>query len=265
MEQDVGARRFQCAVIFFLALPLCAADTTLRGRVEDEDNAPVAGAAISLRSAGQPSAPTPTIQAETDVAGGFQLTVPQPGPYLITVSKTGFFALTDRAVDVATGAPEIAMVLNHIRNTSQSVNVSAAPSPIDTEETDAKRTLTGPQIFEVPYPSTHDLRNALTLMPGVVEGPGGNLHFNGGAENQVQYMLNGFNISDPITGTFSAHLPVDAVQSIDFLNSRYSPEFGKGSSGALSIRTESGDDTWRYGGTNFIPGVDTSGGLHIGA
>jgi Carboxypeptidase regulatory-like domain len=264
-EQHVQLRGFQCAVLFVLALRLCSAEAILRGRVEDENNAPVAGAAVSARPSDQASVSARPVPLETDVSGAFQLTVPESGSYLISVSKEGFFPLADRPLNISEAAPEVTLVLNHVRNTSESVYVSAAPSPIDVDETGAKSSLSGPQIFEVPYPSTHELRNALTILPGVVEGPAGDLHFDGGAENQVQYLLNGFNVNDPLTGTFNTHLAVDAVQSIDYLNSRYSPEYGKGSAGTLAIRTESGDDTWRYSGTNFVPGLDTSGGAHIGS
>jgi len=257
--------QFRYAVIVLFTLRLCAAEVILNGRVEDEDSAPVGAAELSIRPTGQASTALQPLQAETDVSGTFRLIAPEPGSYLVTVTKAGFFPVTDRPADLKEGSNELVLTLNHIRNTSQSVNVSSAPSPIDVEQTEGKRTLSGPQIFEVPYPATHDLRNALTVLPGVIQDPAGGLHFDGGAENQVQYMLNGFNLSDPLTGTFSSHLPIDGVQSVDFLNGRYSPEYGKGSSGALAIRTESGDDTWRYSGTNFIPGLDTSGGLHLGA
>ena len=259
------AQWFQSAVVVCFALRLCAAEVTLRGRVEDESNAPVAGAAVSVRPSVQPALSSQSISAETDPTGAFRLTLPEPGSYLITVSKLGFFALMDRPADLREGSNESLLTLSHIRNTSESVNVSASESRIDIEQTDSERQLIGPQILAVPYPSSHDLRNALTLLPGVVKGPTGDLHFDGGAENQVEYMLDGFNISDPLTGTFKTHLSVEAVQSLDFLNSRYSPEFGKGASGALALRTESGDDTWRYSSTNFIPGVDTNNGLHVGA
>jgi hypothetical protein len=193
------------------------------------------------------------------------MNLPQPGAYLVTVSQPGFFRLVDRPVELLEVANEIVLTLNHIRNTSESVDVKSSPAPIDIDQTDSEQKLTGKEIFDVPYPSTHDLRNAMPLMPGVLQGPGGELHFDGGAENQVHYLLDGFNVNDPLTGTFNTHLSVDSVRSMDFLSGRYSPEFGKGSAGVLSIRTETGDDAFRYSGTNFIPGFDTSGGVHIGA
>lgn len=259
------ARLFQCGVILFLAVPLWAAELTLEGHVEDEDSAPISGATISVRRAEQTSLEAPPFQAETDPTGAFHLPLPEPGAYLVSVSKPGFFTLTDKLTDLQESSSELVLTLNHVRNTSQSVDVSSSPSRIDMEQTDSERRLSGPQVFEVPYPSDHDLRNALPLIPGVTQDASGALHFDGGAENQTLYLLDGFNISDPLTGTFNTHLVVDSVQSLDFRDGRYSPEFGKGSSGALAIRTEAGDDTWRYSGTNFIPGLDTSGGLHLGA
>ena len=258
------ARVFQCAIFCLAAVPLFSAEVKLRGRVVDEANAPVPGAVISVRPAGGPPSNL-AIKADADPTGQFQAILPQPGPYLITVSQTDFFRLVDRPVDASEGSNEIVLVLNHVRNTSESVDVKSSPSPIDVDQTDYERRLSGKEIFDVPYPSTHDLRNAFTLMPGVVQGPAGDLHFDGGAENQTQYMLDGFNISDPLTGTFNSHLSVDSVRSLDFLSGRYSPEYGKGSAGVLAVHTENGDDTFRYSGTNFVPGVDTSGGLHIGS
>jgi hypothetical protein len=261
----VTSRLFQAVVLILAILPLCAADVTLVGRVVDEDNVPVAGAAVSMRLAGEPASNPASIQLAADPTGAFRTTLSGPGNYLVTVTHVDFFTLRDRAAEIHEGDNEIVLALNHIRNTSQAVSVSASPSPIDIEQTDSERHLTGPQILEVPYPSTENFRTALALTPGVVTGPAGDLHFDGGAENQVQYMLDGFTINDPLTGTFNTHLSVEAVRSFDLLGGRYSPEFGKGSSGALAIHTESGDDAWRYSATNFIPGIDTNGGLHVGA
>src|SRR5215472_19197918 len=252
---SVGARGFRCAVFCFFGVHLMAAEVTLRGRVVDEASAPVPGTVISLRLAGQSQTSRPEVEITSDPTGAFRANVSQPGSYLITASQTDFFRLVDRPVDIREGVNEIVLTLNHIRNTAESVDVKSSPDPIDIEQTDSERKLTGKEIFDVPYPSTHNLRNAMPLMPGVLQGPQGELHFDGGAENQTQYMLDGFNISDPLTGTFNTHLSVDSVRSIDFLSSRYSPEYGKGSAGVLAIHTETGDDAFRYSGTNFIPGI----------
>lgn len=104
----------------------------------------------------------------------------------------------------------------------------------------------------------------MKLMPGVVQDQGGGLHFNGSAENQVQYLLNGFNITDPITGQFHTRLSVEGVRSLEFMSGRYSPEFGKGSAGALAIHTENGADAFNYTATNFVPGISVQQGVRLG-
>ncbi len=259
----MGARGFQYAALLFCGVPLYA-EVTLHGRVVDEANVPVGGALISLKANSGPALRAP-VTAVADPTGVFRITLPATGAYLVTAAQAGFYAINDRPAEIRESLNEIVLTLNHIRNTSDSVDVRSSPALIDVEQTQSERRLEGSQVLAVPYPATHDLRNAMPLMPGVVQGRAGDLHFDGGSENQVQYTLDGFNISDPLTGTFNTHLSVEAVQSLDFLSGRYSPEYGKGSSGVLAIRTESGDDHWRYSATNFVPGVDTSGGLHVGA
>ncbi len=256
----MGIRFFQSAAIFLATVPLWAGDATLAGRVVDENNAPVGGAIVLLR----PVQGQAGIQAVADPTGQFRITVPRAGTYLLSATHADFFALVDRRAELREGSNEIDLVLNHVHNTSESVRVSGTPAPIDLEQTSSERHLGGNQIFEVPYPSTHDLRNALPLIPGVLRGSNGDLHFDGGAESQTQYLLDGFNVSDPLSGTFETHLSVDAERSLDFLGGRYSPEFGKGSTGTLALHSESGDDTWRYSATNFVPGVDTGQGVRIG-
>ncbi len=96
-------------------------------------------------------------------------------------------------------------------------------------------------------------------MPGALPDNGGQIHFNGGDSNQTNYRLNGFEVSDPATGALNARLNVDTVQTLEWDASRFSPDEGKGSAGTLDIRTEMGDDHWRFAGTNFIPGFRSPG------
>lgn len=247
--------RFIIFGVLAAILPL-RAEVAIYGRLMDESNAAVPGATVNV---------TPGAWgATTDPTGAFTISLPGPGHYLIAVEREGFYPIKDQPVGIGETGGEIRLVLNHEREFYQSVAVNAAPSPVDLENTSAERRLSGLQVIDIPYPATRSLRNALLLMPGVVSDPAGGLHFEGGAENQTLYTLEGFNISDPLTGKFNSRLSVDAVRSLDYQGGRYSPEFGKGSAGVLAIHTGTGDDVLRYSATNFIPGVDTRSGLRIG-
>jgi hypothetical protein len=142
--------------------------------------------------------------------------------------------------------------------------VEGSAQPVDLDQNSSVKSLSGLNVLNIPYPSTRDIRNSMKLMPGVVQDAGGGLHFSGSAENQMLYTLDGFNVGDPVNGGFATRLDVDMVRSVEYASGRYSPEFGKGSAGVLAIKTEMGDDTLRYTATNFIPGVDTRSGLHLG-
>lgn len=243
---------------------LQAEHVELSGRVLDENNTAVQGARVSVRPSRADPASAVKQEAVSGPTGEFTVQLPSTGEYLVSAENAGYFSLRDLSIQVEDRPGELQLVLNHVRQTSESVNVTGAPSPVDLEQTSSERRLSGLQIVEVPYPVTRSLRSALRLMPGVVQDAGGDLHFDGGMENQVLYTLDGFNIGDPTTGRFNTRLSVEAVRSLDYSSGRYSPEFGKGSAGALAIQTESGDDNLRYSATNFIPGVDTKKGLHIG-
>ena len=126
-----------------------------------------------------------------------------------------------------------------------------------------KKQLDNVEILTVPYPAPQDLRNALPLMNGVVLDPAGRVHVNGGATEQTNYLLDGFHVSDPATGRLEARLNIESVRSLDLDGSRFTAEKGKGSAGSLDIQTKMGDDRWRFGGTNFFPGLSTTSGLHM--
>ena len=243
------------AGVALLIAPALAAQTTLSGRVVDENETPLSQARISVKPAGA--------QTVSDSAGAFSVELPERGDYLVTVERDGFYQLRDHPVRVE-GASEITLTLVPIREVFQSVDVSELPPSLDPQETGRARTLTGTEVNDIPYPDSHSLRNSMKLIPGVVQDQTGALHFEGAGENQVLYTLNGFNVGDPLTGRLDTRLAVEGVRSLQFWSGRFSPEFGKGSAGVLEIHTDSGTDQWHYTATNFVPGIDTHEGIHLG-
>ncbi len=242
------------ALSALVAFPLCAADVTLHGRVVDENDAPISGARVKAAH---------SAEAQTDPTGSFALTLPGPGEYLFSVEREGYYALKDRRVHVEAGH-ELTLAINSVREVFQSENVNAETSPVDVGQAQRQERLTGTEVNDMPYANSHSLRNSMQLMPGVVEDAGGALHVNGSSENQMLFLLDGFNITNPISGQFQTTLAVEDIRSVDLSSGRYSPEFGKGSAGVLGIRTENGADAFHYTATNFIPGFNVQQGLRLG-
>ena len=249
--------------ISVLTVALClscaaAAEVGVSGKIADENGLAVAFAKVELRLG--PGAPASS--ATSDIAGGFSLQLAAPGEYLIHAERPGFFVFDGRTVFHA-GPNQLHVTLNHLQDFFQSVEVAYSAPAIDPEQTSEQKQLTNVEILEAPYPASQDLRNALPLLQGVVQDVNGRLHFNGGATDQTNFTLDGFNISDPVSGRFEARMNIEAVRSLDVESSRYSADKDRGSAGSVDIKTGMGDDRWRFGATNFFPGISSEAGLHI--
>jgi hypothetical protein len=249
-----------------VSAPLFAGEVALRGRVVDETGTPVPGARVVLRpgAASTIAPPGGFWEARTDPDGALSLTLPGPGDFLVSADREGYYALKDRTVHVAEPAQDLTLTINTVREVFQSANVTAETSPVDVEQTEDQERLTGTEVNDMPYANSHSLRNSMQLVPGVVEDAGGGLHVNGSSENQVDYLLNGFNITNPISGQFQTVLAVEDIRSLDPSSGRTSPEFGKGSAGALNVNTANGGDAFHYTATDFVPGFNLQQGVRLG-
>ena len=244
---------FPLTVLLLLALP-ATADVLVRGRVIDENGVAVPAARVTVSNL------PPTFSSRT---GRFVLRLPGPGDYRFSADHEGFFALRNLTAHLAEGDNDVTLVLNHLREFVEQVDVVYSPPAIDPEQPAAQQALTGIEVLEVPFPAAHDLRNALPMFQGVVQDEHGDLHIHGGGADQNYWSLDGFNITDPVTGRLDARLSIDAVRSLDLQSSRYSADTGKGSAGSIDLKTGMGDDRYRFSATNFVPGVETSKGLFL--
>lgn len=244
-----------CGVLFG-ALLLAEPEAVLRGRVTNENHAPVAGARVLVQET--------AASMRTDLNGNFLLRLPKAGLYHVDIEREGYFRLEKQAVELGAGTVEAVFVLNQMREVFESLEVRATGAAVDMDSTTARRTVHGTDILAVPYPTTNNLKNALRIIPGVVQDSRGGIHLNGGSEEQVLYTLNGFTANDPLSGRFESRVSVESVQEVETSSGRMPAEFGKGSAGMLAVRTASGEDRLRYNATNFFPGIESRKGLYIG-
>ena len=234
------------------------AQVGIAGRVVDERGAGVDGARVEWRAADGSS-----VVCSSDPAGNFHATLPAAGEYAVRAERLGFFVFTENGRTFEAQLHQLTIQLNHLQEFSDRVDVTYSPPAVDPQQTSERKELANAEIQGVPYPAPQDYRNALPLLNGVVQDNAGRVHFNGGDTNQANYTLDGFNISDPVTGRLDTRVNIETIQSMDLENSRYAADNGRGSSGVLDLKTKMGDDRWRFGGTNFIPGVTRDDGIYI--
>jgi hypothetical protein len=248
-----------CLLILSVSTAVAAPQAQLRGTVLDENSVPVVSVQVGLRS---DSGQVRTVY--TDVAGRFESEGIETGPYRVTLNKSGFFRLGEQPVEIKEGMNEITFTLFHEAEIHQSVEISSTPNPIEPEEPAHQEILVAREIRDIPVPNTHDLQSVLPSLPGIVRDNSGQLHVSGGRAGESQLVLDGFEIGDPISGALTSRVNVDTVRDVEVNSGRYGVQYGRGGAGVLVLDTTVGDDHWRAGTTNFVPGLHMERGVHLG-
>jgi len=256
-----GLRVAAATVALLLAGSFGAADTalTLRGRVLDENGQPVAGVQVKLEGLGKPK-----ISAFTDDAGYFSVPNLAPGEYTVQMEKVDFFILRGQTIQVTPGSTEFSFTLNHIQEVREKVDVVADPNRIEPTETPQSATLTSTEFFYIPVPSSHDYQQSLIALPQIVRDNQALLHIAGARATQSQYLMDGFEVGDPVSGALTVPLIVDALRTAEVETGRFGAEYAHPGAAILKFETPEGDDHWRFNATDFIPGLRSDQGVRLG-
>lgn len=255
-------RLLAAIVVVLLACGSAGASTgesvALHGRVLDENGLPVGGAQVKLEVAGGQ-----IFSALTDEAGSFSLKIP-PAEYTVRIEKVGFFVLAGEKVVLTLDATEFSFTLNHEQEVHEQVDVVANANRVEPTDTTQSATLTATHIRDIPVPSSHDLQQSLVALPQVVRDNSDLIHIAGARNTQEQYLLDGFEIGNPINNSLTAHLSVDALRSAEVQTGRFGAQYAHPGAAILSLNTPEGDDRWRFDAADFIPGITFQEGTHFG-
>ena len=139
-----------------------------------------------------------------------------------------------------------------IARISESVVIEGvAPDTVANEPEEAV-TLTPEQLDALPLPSDR-FQESFPLVPGVVRDPEGRLSFNGARPSQSTLLVNGANVTDPVTGEFAVELPLKAIKAVEVNNLPYSAEYGRVTGAVAKIETRGGTDEWDVDYGNMWP------------
>jgi hypothetical protein len=245
------------ALLLTLALVSCAVAQTNPAAiiVTDENGVVVPSARVSL----QAPPPSPVVRCETDLTGRCQFPSLREGEYQLRVEKPGFYALDQPGVQIKPGS-SIDVSISHLQEVHEIVDVHESPPAIDPAQVASQESVSGLDIINIVYPGTHDYRNALNFIPGVVQDQAGQPHVAGAQTYQTVTLLDGFNVTQPANGQLVVRVSTDSFRSIQVQPSREPAEDGKGSGGVLKLNTGIGDDHFRFFATNFIPSIQNKHG-----
>jgi len=224
-------------------------------RVSDENRLPVPGASVTLIQGNN------SIQRQTDYSGDCEFDSVSPAPYKISTEKPGYYRNIADTVDPQ--ARHVELTLTHVRREQQNVNVTETLPVIDPEQTSNRSTMNTQEIDNIPYPTSRDIRNLLPFNPGVVQDSGGQAHVTGSNTYETKDLLDGFNITSPVSGNLDMRFSTDAVRATVVESTRYPVEYGQASGGIIAFRSGMGDDHYRFNVTNFFPSFQDRNGLEV--
>jgi hypothetical protein len=256
--------RLSC-ILFLCVLAACAritsaqapdkrpAQTTtgiIRGTVTLTDQQsqakPLEGVRLELNKALPDSEP---LVATTDADGHYEFSNVSAGAYNLQIKQEGLKPFLKLVTLSAREAKVVDVVLN-FETVTQEVQVTERSEPISTENSASESTVTNQTLENLPLAS-QKFREALPIVPGVIRTPDGNLTVRGTSETQGMLQVGWAKTVDPVTGSFSIPVPVDAIQSLTVDKTPFNSENGGFSGGLTTIEINPPPGTWHYGVRDF--------------
>src|SRR5580700_841340 len=193
---------------------------TVRGSVLDPSAASIAGAVVTIQN----PVSHYTRTATTDGQGRFQFPNVPYNNYHLTATAAGFQSTT-QDIDVRSALP-LDMTINlAVGAETQSVTVEAGEDLVEndsTTHTDVDRDL----FDKLPLNQSSSISSLLTqTAPGIAADSNGLVHGLGDHASN-SYAVDGEQISDQQSKTFSNQLPVDAIQSMEVIEGAPPAEYG---------------------------------------
>jgi hypothetical protein len=227
---------------------------TIKGQAVDSGGLAMPGVLITIKSPNMMGFK----QQETDAEGRFLFIELPPGNYELTAEMAGFTKILKPNLLVNIGRNTIVPLEMKVSSGSDEMIIEDSRPVIDTESGNVGSVLT--KEFLERIPAGRSYQEAVQAAPGVTGGANPNV--GGAAYNENTYLLDGVNITDPVTGTFSMNFSFDAIEQIEVLTTAFDPEYGVNLGGSINVVTRTGTNQLQhkvgvqYTNGNWSPRLD---------
>jgi outer membrane receptor protein involved in Fe transport len=190
---------------------------------------------------------TRTLNVDAD--GRYRAASLPVGQYKVTLMRDGKAVATRDHVLVTIGSGSNVSFAAAGAQALEGVQVVASALPaIDVTQVDQRTVLTAEQLEKLPV--ARSVTAAALLAPGTVAADSryGNIaSFGGASAAENQYYINGFPVTNPLTGLGYSSLPFDAISQQQVITGGYGAEYGRSTGGVVNIVSKSGTNTWKFG------------------
>jgi hypothetical protein len=233
----------------------------LKGEVVSANGAPITGAVCTLRGQGLSAEGIPVVTGEK---GGFDFPGLPPGKYDLACAAVDHLPLMQNGLEVTPEAGlSVRVVLPDAVKLRQSVEVRETAPTIPQESGAPTARLSSPELIALPLVE-QEFKAALPLVPGVVRTPDGKINIKGSVENQGMLLVDSMGMVDPVTGSYSIDMPIDAVESVEVYKTPYRADFGHFSGGLTSVTTKPPSNQWHFELNDLLPTARIEAGDIVG-
>jgi hypothetical protein len=234
-----------------LVVAQAASSGAIDGMVSTEQGSALAGVALVVRD----GRARVVARRSSDGDGRFSVTGLPPGGYHLIASLRQFIT-ADLLVVVEDGKTSAIDV--HLQAALEATNLVAHTEVLTTGNALARDDAMASRELDQFVPGT-GLQSAVRMFSSVMATPNG-VNIKGGRPNQVGVQLEAGSLVDPSSAIAHVPLPDDAIASVTVLPNPYSVEYGRFSSGLLTIQTRRAGDRWRFQLNRLAPIVRNNRG-----
>jgi hypothetical protein len=186
--------------------------------------------------------------------GTFEFTGLIPGIYRVTCAAVGYEPVAKTGIQITESAEAVTLQIElpYEITVHTKVEVTATAPKATAQAAAPPATLSNTQIKSLPL-VVQKFKAALPMIPGVIRTPDGRISIKGVIENQGTLLVDNAETVDPVTGSFSIDVPLDAVESIDVFKSAYQVEYGRFAGGLTTVQTKAPESKWSYELNDFVP------------
>jgi hypothetical protein len=242
-------------VLVGLAVALVVAQTASSGGIDGVVSTERGSALASVALVVRDGRARVVARRSSDDDGRFSVTGLTPGRYRLTASLREFIT-TDLLVLVEDGKTTAIDV--HLQPALEVTTLVAQTEVLTTGSALAHDDAMASRELDQFVPGT-GLQSAVRMFSSVMATPNG-VNIKGGRPNQVGVQLEAGSLVDPSSAIAHVPLPDDAIISVTVLPNPYSVEYGRFSSGLLTIQTRRAGDRWRFQLNRLAPIVRNSRG-----
>jgi len=213
------------------------------GTVLDDSQAPIPGATVTLTHLATNTA----IEVLSDERGQYRTPPVRIGEYAVAVALAGFKTFEQRSIVLNIGDVRKVDAVLIVGQLAETVTVAAAPPALSTNDSSVGTVITNDQIAALPL-NGRDYLQLASLSAGTGPRSSQGVVIGGQSSTAVAFLLDGQDnnsqqMSTGHSGQKEVVKPsVDAIEEFKVVTNGYSAEYGRSSSGVVSVSLKSGSN-----------------------